>query len=191
MAKKGGFEKRSKASEEIPSSSLADIAFLLLIFFLVTTTIDVDTGIGMTLPPELDENVEPPPVKERNMLKILINAQGQVLLEDKPSAIARVREEVLKHVTNNGQDPNYAENPDKAVVSIKTDRQTPYNLYIQALDEVWMAYFELWDAEARRMGFENYQEYRSQLLPGDENAIRDKIPAQISLAEPDSGSGEG
>ena len=72
----------------MPTSSMADIAFLLLIFFLVTTTIDVDTGIGMTLPPKLEEEVDPPPVKERNMLKILVNAPGQVLLEDKPSSMA-------------------------------------------------------------------------------------------------------
>ncbi len=182
--------KKVRQEAEIPTSSMADIAFLLLIFFLVTTTIDVDTGIGMTLPPELDPTVEPPPVKERNILKILINAQGQVLLEDQPSAIARVREEVRTHVTNNGENPRYAENPNKAVVSIKTDRQTPYNLYIQALDEVWMAYFELWDVEARKLGYQNYQEYRSGLVMGvDENEIRDKLPAQISLAEPDPGTG--
>ena len=58
---------------------MADIAFLLLIFFLVTTTIDVDTGIGMVLPPKLEDEVEPPPVRERNMLKILVNDQGMVL----------------------------------------------------------------------------------------------------------------
>ena len=186
----GLISKKQRREAEIPTSSMADIAFLLLIFFLVTTTIDVDTGIGMTLPPELDPEVEPPPVKERNILKILINTQGQVLIENEPSAIARVREEVRKHVTNNGADPGYAENPNKAVVSIKTDRQTPYNMYIQALDEVWMAYFELWDAEARNLGHANYQEFRASLLPGDENPIREKIPAQISLAEPDVGGGE-
>ncbi len=90
-------KKRSREGGEIPTASMADIAFLLLIFFLVTTTIDVDTGIGMTLPPKLEEDQEPPPVKERNMLAILVNAQGQVLLEDQPSAVARIRGEVKKH----------------------------------------------------------------------------------------------
>ena len=79
--------KKKREEAEIPTSSMADIAFLLLIFFLVTTTIDVDTGIGMTLPPELDETVPPPPIKERNVLKILVNEAGQVLLEDRPSGI--------------------------------------------------------------------------------------------------------
>ncbi len=180
-------KKKKRAGAEIPTSSMADIAFLLLIFFLVTTTIDVDTGIGMTLPPEPDETTPPPPVADRNMLKILINAQGQVLLEDLPSSVGQIRNEVLAHVQNNGADPRYSDSPGKAVVSIKTDRLTPYNLYIQTMDEVWMAYFEIWDTEARSMGFANYVEYRSDLEDPNENEIRDKWPAQVSLAEPDPG----
>ena len=180
-------KKKQRREAEIPTSSMADIAFLLLIFFLVTTTIDVDTGIGMTLPPELDEEVEPPPVKERNMLTILINAQGQVLLEDLPSSVAQIRNEVRTHVANFGQDARYSEDPNRAVVSIKTDRQTPYNLYIETMDEVWMAYFEIWNNEARSMGFADYQDYRSSLEDGAENEIREQWPAQISLAEPDPG----
>jgi biopolymer transport protein ExbD len=186
----GLFKEKKRRGAEIPTASMADIAFLLLIFFLVTTTIDVDTGIGMTLPPKLEEEVEPPPVKERNMLKILVNTQGQVLLEEKQSAVNLIRDEVKKHIQNEGADPNYAESADKAVVSIKTDRGTPYDVYIQVLDEVWMAYFELWDSEARGLGFPNYNEYRNSLGPDDENVIREKIKAQISIAEPDPG-GEG
>ncbi len=168
---------------------MADIAFLLLIFFLVATTFDVDTGIGMTLPPKLDENIDPPPVRDRNMLKILLNAQGMVLLEDKPSAVNRIREEVKKHVTNNGRDPLYAESADRAVVSLKTDRQTSYAAYIEVLDEIWMAYRELWDAEARAMGYPSYDEYRKTMEDrGEENVIREKIKANLSLAEPDPGT---
>lgn len=183
-------KKRERGEAEIPTASMADIAFLLLIFFLVTTTIDVDTGIGMTLPPKLDQEQEPPPVKERNILKILVNAQGQVLLEDKPSAINRIREQVMTHLSNNGQDPSYAESPDKAVVSIKTDRQTPYDVYIQTLDEVWMGYFTVWDSKAREFGYPNYQEYKNSLGPDEENLVKEAFPAQISIAEPDPGSGE-
>ena len=180
-------KKKERRSAEIPTSSMADIAFLLLIFFLVTTTIDVDTGIGMTLPPELDEEMEPPPVKERNSLTILINSAGQVLLESLPSSVNQIRGEVQKHVQNKGQDPRYSESPRKALVSIKTDRQTPYNMYVQTLDEVWMAYFEIWDNAARSQGYVNYQDYRSSLEDGAENEIRREWPAQISLAEPDPG----
>lgn len=182
-------KRKNREGAEIPTASMADIAFLLLIFFLVTTTINVDTGIGMTLPPKLEEEQEPPPVKERNMLKILVNAQGQVLLEDKPSAVSKIRGEVKKHTLNEGADPNYAESISKAVVSLKTDRQTPYDVYIDVLDEIWMAYFEMWDAEARARGFANYDAYRTHIEENNlENEIREKIKAQISIAEPEGTS---
>ena len=183
----GLLKKRKSASREveIPTASMADIAFLLLIFFLVTTTIDVDTGIGMVLPPKLEDET-PPPVKERNMLKILVNEQGAVLVEDRPSSATQIRGEVKKHLLNNGQDANYAESPKKALVSIKTARQTPYNKYVSVLDEVWMAYFELWDAEARRKGFMDYEAYVEALPEGSENEVREQFPAAISIAEPDA-----
>lgn len=178
-------KKKERSEAEIPTASMADIAFLLLIFFLVTTTIDVDTGIGMVLPPKLELDQTPPPVKERNMLKILVNETGQVLLEDKPSAPNLIRDEVIKHVTNFGQDPNYSERPGVAVVSIKTSSQTPYNNYIEVLDEVWMGYFSIWDSEARSMGFADYKAYTDALPEDATNEIRDKFPAAISIAEPD------
>ena len=176
-------KKKERSEAEIPTASMADIAFLLLIFFLVTTTIDVDTGIGMVLPPKLDDQVEPPPIRERNMLKILVNETGQVLLEDKPSAVNLIRDEVVKHVTNNGADPNYSVSPTSAIISIKTSSQTPYNNYIQVLDEVWMGYFEIWNSElrSRGMGSVTYTE-----APDDvKTAIRKDYPAAISIAEPD------
>ncbi len=176
-------KKRERKEAEIPTASMADIAFLLLIFFLVTTTIDVDTGIGMVLPPKLEDEVEPPPVRERNMLKILVNETGQVLLEDKPSAVDLIRDEVVKHVTNNGADPNYAVSPKAAIISIKTSSNTPYDSYIHVLDEVWMGYFEIWNSEVLSMGIpaRTYAE-----APDDvKSAIRDEYPAAISIAEPD------
>lgn len=191
-------KKRQRDEAEIPTSSMADIAFLLLIFFLVTTTINVDTGIGMTLPPKLEDQ-EPPPVKERNMLKILVNAQGEVLLEEEMSSVDQIRGEVRQHVTNYGKNPDYAEDPGSAVISIKTDAETPYQTYVEVLDEVWMAYREIWDSIARtnqlpngedaglEQTYSSYQEYRTTLGPEEDNAIRDLIGAQISIAEPDLG----
>ena len=179
-------KKKKRTEAESPTSSMADIAFLLLIFFLVTTTIDVDTGIGMVLPPKLEEDVEPPPIKERNVLKILVNETGMVLLEDQPSAASLVRGEVKKHVLNNGQDLAYSESPSKALVSIKTARQTPYENYVEVLDEVWMAYFEMWDSEARQLGYSDYATYVTVIEEnGAENEIREKIKPAISIAEPD------
>ncbi len=175
-------KKKKIRGAEIPTASMADIAFLLLIFFLVTTTIDVDTGIGMTLPPISEE--PPPPVNARNILSVLVASDGQILVEDQLTPLNAVKALVVKHLTNNGADPNFAENPDKAVVSMKTTRGTKYGVYINVLDELWLGYNEVWDNEARRRGFASYDAYKDAL--GDRpNEIRDLVPAQLSIAEPD------
>lgn len=201
----GLLEKRREDREEgeIPTAGMADIAFLLLIFFLVTTTINVDTGIGMTLPPKLDPEQKPPPVKQRNLFKVLVNAQGELLIEEEPARIGQLRSRVKKHVQNYGENPELSESPDDAVISIKTDAKTPYKTYINVLDEVWMAYREIWDKMARTgqipvtgeavegfggKTYDSYQEYRNTLDPEDENKIREAFKAQISIAEPDPGS---
>ncbi|MDZ7758029.1 biopolymer transporter ExbD [Rhodohalobacter sp.] len=178
-------KKRSRESGEIDGSSLADIAFLLLIFFLVVTTIDVDTGIGLVLPPIPDETTEPPPVRERNLMKILVNAQGMVLINEEPASIGEVRDRIKRFVDNNGVDPNLSESPDDAIVSIKTDRRTPYNVYIDMLDEVMGAYAELRNqASMERFGvpypsLEDNSERKAE--------IQEMYPKKISIAEPDEG----
>jgi biopolymer transport protein ExbD len=195
----GLLEKRRNDREggEIPSAGMADIAFLLLIFFLLVTTINVDTGIGMTLPPKLEDQ-EPPPVKERNLFNILVNAQGDLLVEDDPANINQLRQRVKAHVTNFGEEPDLSVSPDDAVISIKTDAATPYDTYIQVLDEVWMAYREIWDQIARTgqtpqgdqvldQTYDSYEAYRTTLEPQEENQIREAFKAQISIAEPDTG----
>lgn len=193
-------DKRREGREdvEIPTASMADIAFLLLIFFLVTTTINVDTGIGMTLPPKLEDET-PPQVKDRNIFKILVNSQGDVLIEGEQASIELIRERVREHVLNFGEKPDLSDSPKDAVISIKTDAQTPYRIYIDTLDEVWMAYREIWDSIARSgtlpgsgeqilsRTFPDYQAYRSTLDPEDANVIRDNFGANISIAEPDVG----
>ncbi len=177
-------KKRSRESGEIDGSSLADIAFLLLIFFLVVTTIDVDTGIGLVLPP-IPDDIEPPPVRERNLMKILVNAQGMVLINEEPASIGEVRDRIKRFVDNNGADPDLSESPDDAIVSIKTDRRTPYNVYIDMLDEVMGAYAELrHQASMDRFGvpytsLEDNSERKAE--------IQDMYPKKISIAEPDEG----
>jgi biopolymer transport protein ExbD len=166
-------KKRNRESGEIDGSSLADIAFLLLIFFLVVTTIDVDTGIGLVLPP-IPDDIEPPPVRERNLMNILVNAQGMVLIDEEPAAIAQVRERVMRFVDNRGVDPNLSDSPDDAIVSIKTDRRTPYNVYIDMLDQASMDRFGV-----PFSSLERGSERRSE--------IQEAYPKKISIAEPDEG----
>lgn len=178
-------KKRKKEEPEINGSSLADIAFLLLIFFLVVTTIDVDTGIGLILPPIPDENTEPPPVKERNLLNILVNAQGMVLIDEEPASLSTVKERIKEFVDNNGVDPDLSESPDDAIVSIKTLRSTPYNVYIDMLDEVMGAYAELRNqASMERYGvpFDSFEDNTVE-----QEEIQELYPKKISIAEPDEG----
>ncbi|MGF1669720.1 MAG: ExbD/TolR family protein [Balneolaceae bacterium] len=177
-------KKRNRDEVEIPMSSLADIAFLLLIFFLVVTTIDVDTGIGLVLPP-IPDDIEPPPVRERNLLKILVNAQGMVLLNDQPVSVPEVRDRVKDFIINPANDPNLSEAPDKAIVSIKTDRRTPYSVYIDMLDEVMGAYAELrHEASMDRFGVP-FSVLEDNSIEKEE--IQNLIPKKISIAEPDVG----
>lgn len=176
--------KRKREDADIDGSSLADIAFLLLIFFLVVTTIDVDTGIGLVLPP-IPDDIEPPPVRERNLLNILVNAQGMVLINEQPAAIASVRDRIKQFVDNNGVDPDLSESPDDAIVSIKTDRRTPYNVYIDMLDEVMGAYAEL----RHQASMDRFGVPFSALEQGSERReeIQLMYPKKISIAEPDEG----
>lgn len=179
------FKKRGRGDADIPMSSLADIAFLLLVFFLVVTTIDVDTGIGLVLPPIPDDTTPPPPVRERNLMNILVNAQGMVLINEQPAAIPTVRERVKAFIDNHGVDPDLSESPDDAIVSIKTDRRTPYNVYIDMLDEVMGAYEEL----RHQASMDRFGVPYSSLEQGSErrSEIQEMYPKKISIAEPDEG----
>ncbi len=118
-------EKKKTKACEIPTSSLADIAFLLLIFFLATTTIDIDKGIGLVLPAKgISQEVH-----KQNITNVLINAQGEVLLDDNPIEI-----QLIKNVIKT----KLAERPG-LIVSVKTDQNTDYGAYIKVLDQLKQA----------------------------------------------------
>lgn len=175
-------KKRKRETPEIPSASMADIAFLLLIFFMVTTTIDVDTGIGLVLPPPVDPNSPPPPpIKQRNVLRILVNSAGQVLVNDEESSIPMIREIVKKHTTNNGADPRFAESTDKALLSVKVDRQTSYDIFMKVYDEINMGYLELRRSYASQTFGTPYE----RLSDSQKKATDDKYKKKISFAEPE------
>jgi biopolymer transport protein ExbD len=162
--------KKSTREAEIPTSSMADIAFLLLIFFLVTTTIDVDTGIGLVLPPPV-EDTDIVRVKTENLLKVLVNATGQVLLDDEVTSVDQIHEIVANKLK---------ENP-KLIVSIKVDRDTPYNVYIDALDEIKLAY----NALREEYALQNFGVPLKNLTPEQLDEVRNAVKQSISIAEPE------
>jgi len=118
-------KKKSRNNSDIPMASLADIAFLLLIFFLVTTTIDVDRGIGLSLPAKGEETE----VRTKNITNLLINAQGEILLDNEIIAINEIARRIEHKIQEN---PNL-------IVSVKTDRETKYDVFVQVLDELKVA----------------------------------------------------
>ena len=177
-------KKKKREGADINGSSMADIAFLLLIFFLVTTTINVDTGIGMVLPPPLDPEQEPPPIRERNLMKILVNSQGLVLMDEEPVSVSEVKDKLIEFISNPESNEELAISPDAAIVSLKTQRETPYSIYIDMLDEVMAAYKDLRDAASRS----NYGVPYDVLVDDSpqQDQIREMYPKKISIAEPDS-----
>jgi biopolymer transport protein ExbD len=177
-------KKKKREGGDINGSSMADIAFLLLIFFLVTTTINVDTGIGMVLPPPLDPEQEPPPIRERNLMKILVYSQGLVLMDEEPVPITEVRQKLVEFIDNPENNEELAISPEAAIVSLKTQRETPYSIYIDMLDEVMAAYKELRDNAARQRFGVEYD--RLSENSDQQELIKDMYPKKISIAEPDN-----
>jgi biopolymer transport protein ExbD len=179
-------KKRQRGGAEIPTSSMADIAFLLLIFFLVTTTIDTDTGIYMELPPKLEEDVTPPEIPDRNILMVLVSQDGRVLIEGEESQLNQIRPYVKRFITNEGRDPGLSDSPQKGVVSFKTERNAKYEMYVEVLDEIKMGFNEVRDEAARAQGAPDYETFRANYAGEGKDPISDKYPTRISIAEPDA-----
>jgi len=170
-----------REAPEINAGSMADIAFLLLIFFLVTTTMDVDKGISRKLPPIIeDEQEKPPPIKEKNVFVVLLNSQDDLFVEDDYMDIEDLREAAKEFIDNFGKDPLSSDNPNKAVISLQNDRGTSYEMFIAVQNELTAAYNELRDEEAMRVHGVLY----SELSKDEKKEIQKKYPMKISEAEP-------
>ena len=172
---------RRRGLPEINAGSMADIAFLLLIFLLVTTTMDQDTGIARKLPPMPEEEQEKPPeIKAKNIYVVLINSNNQLLVEGDWTEISQLKDGAKKFINNNGIDPKSSDSPQKAIISLQNDRGTEYKTYIRVQNELAAAYNELRNEAALNKFGERYID----LNKTQQKDIRKMYPQKISEAEP-------
>lgn len=174
-------KKKSRGVPEINAGSMADIAFLLLIFFIVATTMDVDSGILTRLPPmpeELDE--DPPEIKDRNVLTVLINSRDQLLVEGEWLEVEELKAMAMEFIVNPNKLETLPEDPTKAVVSLQNDRGTSYNAYIQVQNELKAAYNDVRNEESRTRFGKKFDELNAT----QQREIQQVYPIKISEAEP-------
>ena len=190
----------ARKTPEINSSSMADIAFLLLIFFLVTTTMDVDTGIYKKLPPIPEDTANEPDVKvkQRNVLSILVNRNNELLVNGEVLSISQLRDKTKEFFLNPANKENLPEKSlktvpyfgdvmvSKGLISLQNDRGTQYATYIRVQDELAAASRELKDEKAMQKWGKKYAE----LNEDEQAAVRKYIPVQISEAEPRNTGGK-
>ncbi len=197
-----------RAAPDVNAGSMADIAFLLLIFFLVTTTIASDIGINRKLPPKV-EITDPPPIKRKNLFEVVINHKNALLVEDEPMEIGDLRAATIAFLDNNGngncdyckgsKDVNQSSHPSKAVIAVKNSRETSFSTFIAVQNELIGAYNTLRDREAIRLYGESFQSITQQWKDADDDsneklvlkqkrdAIKAMFPEKISESETDEG----
>ncbi|UTW67528.1 biopolymer transporter ExbD [bacterium SCSIO 12643] len=186
-----------REAPEINAGSMADIAFLLLVFFLVTTTMDSDMGMMRKLPPTLPPDMpKPPPIKDRNVFVVLANANDQLLVEGELMDISELKEAAKEFIAN---PLNKEELPEKKqvevkyfgnvmvskqVISLQNDNGTSYKLYLQVQNELAAAYNELRDDLAMREFGVSYESLVEDEEKDKVKAIKKVYPQRISEAEP-------
>ena len=180
----------------INGSSSADIAFMLLIFFLITTSMDTDKGLARRLPPPVpkdqkkDEQVD---VNKRNLVTVLINSSNQVLFNGEPTDIKQLKDKVKEYIDNPYNDANKPEKVEedvdffgkvmvakKHVISLQNDRGTEYQAYISVQNELAKAYNELRDDISRK----KFGKVFAELQEDQQKAVQQIYPQKISEAEP-------
>lgn len=174
---------KTRPDVEINSGSMADIAFLLLIFFLVVTEIETEKGIPVKLPPW---STEPPPeakVNDRNAFVVLVNSRDELLVEGQPSTIKELKRQAKEFIANPTNDPTLSTSPQEAVISFKGNRGTSYEMYLSVYNELRAAYNELRNDLAVR----EFNKPLSEFTEADSLAmdyIQEQYPYRISEAEP-------
>lgn len=182
-----------KETPELNASSLADIAFLLLIFFLVATTMSTDTGLARMLPPMLpNTETDAPPIKERNVFQVNLNYKNQMLVEGEWCEIGDLKEKAKEFIANPTDAENLPEKQEteipyfgtyrvsKGVISLQNDRGSQYQAYLQVQNELQAAYNELRNELAKAKFHKTYEDCSDD----EQDAIKKVYPQRISEAEP-------
>ena len=185
----------ARKAPEINAGSMADIAFLLLIFFLVTTTMDVDTGITRKLPPPVEDLEKEIDVKERNVLKVLVNSHDRLMVNGKFLDISMLKDAAKDFMSIHPDNPDYPEvqskyieelereiMTSKGIISLKNDRGTSYQMYIAVQNELAAAFSEMKNELSMNLFGLRYK----QLVNKDKiKGINKAIPVRVSEAEPE------
>jgi len=184
---------RRKGAPEVNAGSMADIAFLLLIFFLVTTTIETDAGLDRMLPP-----MEPPEedvvIRQKNIFTVNINRNGQLLVEDELMDLKGLRQAAVAFLDNGAdgtcnyckgrKDPESSDNPGKAIISLKNDRETKYSTYITVQNELVGAYNDLRNREAQKLYGRDFTEMEGKYLnPETPSSERDDLKEKVERVQ--------
>ena len=183
-----------KKTPEINSSSTADMAFLLLCFFMMTTTMDQDKGLQRRLPPMPDPNqkVEDQKVNRRNIIVVKINSADRLLAGTEPMHVSQLKDKIKEFLDNPQNNPNLPEKEEidiegfgkamvsKGVISLQNDRGTSYEAYIAVQNELVKAVNELRDA----WSMENFGKTYASLDEDKQAIVRKAVPQNISEAEP-------
>jgi len=179
-----------RTAPEVNAGSMADIAFLLLIFFLVTTTIDKDKGIARYLP---ITDAQPLPIQERNILPIFINEQGEFLVKEKITSIQEVAVIARDFIDNGGatvddlfcsycqgaRNPSSSDNPQKAVIAINAHRKSAYKNYVALQNELATAYNSLRNRESQRLFGYSYTTTYKEVQEGRYQGNLKKVKAEL------------
>jgi|TARA_S200000501_G_scaffold154230_1_gene145447 hypothetical protein len=200
-----------RSAPEVNAGSMADIAFLLLIFFLVTTTIETDSGLNRKLPP-MEDQVDPPIIREKNIFTVVVNKNDQLLVEEELTDIKDLRSLAVAFLDNGGgvgeeacdycqgeRDESSSDNPDKAIISLKNNRETSYKVYIAIQNELVAAYNELRNREFLRLypsvglnfvdAQKKYDDPRTSVNDSEDlkpkiDVVKNMFPQKLSEAEP-------
>lgn len=182
--------KKKRSVPGYNASSLADISFLMLIFFIVSATISTDTAVNTILPPwnpNPADSTNYPKIERRNLFDIDINAADKILVRSEPKDFTEIKPLLIDFITNNGRIPTYSENPQVVVVSLKNDNGTSYNAYLNVYNEIKAAYNFLWDEAAKSAHGLPY----ASLNKDQQEKIFNAYPLVLSESEPvDLGAGQ-